>query len=331
MGTDIAEARIAAVRRFNRFYTQRIGALRRRMYDSPLSLTEVRVLYELAHREAATASDLAQALDLDPGYLSRILQGFERAGWLRRTRSARDGRQSHLTLTAAGRRAFAPLDRESHDQVAALLAPLPDAQARKLVDSMEAIESLLATAADAPGDDVVLRTHRAGDIGWIVSHHGALYAQEYRWDATFEALVAEIAARFLRRFDAERERCWIAEYRGERVGCVCLVKRSASVAQLRLLLVEPSARGLGIGKRLVDECIAFARKAGYRRMMLWTNGGLDAARAIYEARGFRLTHEERHHSFGHDLVGQTFEMDLRGKSGSGTNSGAAGGQATSGA
>jgi len=309
-GTDVAEARIAAVRRFNRFYTQRIGVLRRRMYDSPLSLTEVRVLYELAHRETPTASDLAQALDLDPGYLSRILQRFERQGWLRRTRSAQDGRQSYLALTAAGRRAFAPLDRESHAQVAALLRPLSDDDARKLTDSMATIESLLAAPA-AASDAVVLRTHAPGDIGWIVSRHGALYAQEYRWDATFEALVAEIAARFLRNHDPQRERCWIAEHRGERVGCVCLVRRSPNVAQLRLLLVEPSARGLGIGKRLVDECIAFAHSAGYKRMMLWTNGGLDAARGIYEARGFRLKHEERHRSFGHDLIGQTFELDLR--------------------
>jgi len=304
-----AEARIAAVRAFNRFYTQRIGVLRRRMYGSALSLAEVRVLYELAHREASTAGVLADELDLDRGYLSRILQGFERDGLIRRTRSDDDRRQSDLVLTAKGRRAFAPLDRASHDEVATLLGHLHDGDARRLVGAMATIERLLGNAATPP-PTVTLRTHRPGDMGWVIERHGALYAQEYGWDETFEALVATIAARFIERFDAQRERCWIAERDGERVGSVFVVKRSPTVAQLRLLLVEPSARGFCIGARLVDECLAFARGAGYRRMMLWTNGGLDAARAIYEARGFRLTKEESHHSFGHDLVGQTFERAL---------------------
>jgi DNA-binding MarR family transcriptional regulator/GNAT superfamily N-acetyltransferase len=330
-----AEQRIAAVRRFNRFYTQRIGVLRRRIYASPMSLTQVRVLYELAHRDRATASDLAQALDLDPGYLSRILQGFENARWIRRARSSTDARQSHVTITAAGRRAFAPLDRESHDQMAALLAPLRPDDAATLVRCMTAIERLLKPRA-GPGDapavegvagtaamptptgsavtdatrDIVLRAHRPGDIGWVIERHGALYAQECGWDERFEALVAAIAARFIERFDPATERCWIAERDGERLGCVFLVRKSRTVAQLRLLLVEPSARGRGLGQRLVDECLAFARKAGYRRMMLWTNAGLDAARGIYESRGFRLTGEERHHSFGHHLTGQTFELAL---------------------
>jgi GNAT superfamily N-acetyltransferase len=252
---------------------------------------------------------LADELDLDRGYLSRILQGFERDGLIRRSRSDDDGRQSDLVLTAKGRRAFAPLDRASHDEVAALLAHLGDSDARRLVGAMAAIERLLGNAP-MPPPTITLRTHRPGDMGWVIERHGALYAQEYGWDERFEALVATIAARFIERFDAARERCWIAERDGERVGSVFVVKRAATVAQLRLLLVEPSARGLGIGARLVDECLAFARGAGYRRMMLWTNGGLDAARAIYEARGFRLTKEERHHSFGHDLVGQTFERAL---------------------
>ena len=306
---DAGEARIAAVRGFNRFYTQRIGVLRRRMYGSALSLAEVRVLYELAHRDAPTAAVLADDLDLDRGYLSRILHGFERDGLLRRSRSAEDGRQSHLALTAKGRKAFAPLDRASHDEVARLLAHLPEADARRLVASMAAIERLLAGTPDT-APTVAYRTHRPGDMGWVIERHGTLYAQECGWDETFEALVAEIAAKFIRKFDPSRERCWIAERDGERVGSVFVVKRSPTVAQLRLLLVEPSARGLGIGARLVDECLAFARECGYRRMMLWTNGGLDAARAIYEARGFRLTREESHHSFGHDLVGQTFERPL---------------------
>jgi DNA-binding MarR family transcriptional regulator/N-acetylglutamate synthase-like GNAT family acetyltransferase len=308
--TSTTEARIAAVRRFNRFYTQRIGVLRRRMYGSPLSLTEVRVLYELARRHGPTAAQLARDLDLDAGYLSRILQAFERDGWIRRAPNDDDARAAKVSLTPAGRKAFAPLDRESHDQVAQMLAPLNERDAVALVDGMGLIEKLLAPTASARPDAVVLRPHRAGDIGWVIERHGAIYAQEYGWDSGFEALVADIGAKFLRDFDPKLERCWIAEVGGERAGSVFVVKRSARVAQLRLLLVEPGARGLGVGKRLVDESIAFARGAGYRRMMLWTNGGLDAARGIYEARGFRLTREERHHSFGHDLVGQTFELDL---------------------
>ena len=307
--TAADEARIAAVRGFNRFYTQRIGVLKRRMYGSPLSLAEVRVLYELAHRADATAGALADELDLDRGYLSRILQGFERDGLLRRSRSADDGRQSHLALTTKGRKAFAPLDRASHDEVARLLAHLRTPDAQRLVDSMAAIERLLAGAPQTP-PTVTLRTHEPGDIGWVIERHGTLYAQEYGWDERFEALVAKIAAQFIERFDAGCERCWIAERDGERVGSVFVVRRSARVAQLRLLLVEPSARGHGIGARLVDQCLDFAQAVGYRRMMLWTNGGLDAARAIYEARGFRLTREEPHHSFGHALVGQTFERAL---------------------
>ena len=310
MPDPAAEARIAAVRRFNRFYTQRIGVLRRRMYRSPLSLAEVRVLYELAHRDAPTAAELARDLDLDTGYLSRILQGFERAGWIRRTRAEDDARAAHLALTASGRRAFAPLDRESHDQVAQMLAPLSERDADAVVDGMAVIERALAPTPSLQPEPVVLRPHRPGDVGWVIERHGALYAREYDWDETFEALVAQIGAKFLRNFDARLERCWIAERGGERVGSVFVVKRSPRVAQLRLLLVEPAARGLGIGKRLVDECISFARGAGYRRMVLWTNGGLDAARGIYESRGFRLTREERHRSFGHDLVGQTFEREL---------------------
>ena len=304
-----AERRIDAVRRFNRFYTRRIGVLRRRLYGSALALAEVRVLYELAQRHEPAAAELARDLDLDPGYLSRILQAFDRNGWIRRTPSPTDGRQSQLALTAAGRKAFAPIDRASHDEVAALLAPLPATVADALVADMARIEAALGERSRA-APVLALREHRPGDIGWVVGRHGALYAEELGWDMQFEALVAKIAARFLERFDPARERCWIAERDGERVGCVFLVRRSAQVAQLRLLLVEPSARGLGLGQRLVDECLAFARAAGYRHIMLWTNGGLDAARAIYESRGFRLTKEEPHRSFGVELVGQTFERAL---------------------
>jgi DNA-binding MarR family transcriptional regulator/N-acetylglutamate synthase-like GNAT family acetyltransferase len=303
------DARIAAVRRFNRFYTQRIGVLRQGLYESPWSLAEVRVLYELAHAAAPpTATMLGRALGLDAGYLSRILQSFETRGYVRKSRSTSDARQFHLALTAAGRKAFAPLDRASHDEIGALLAPLADTVQKDLIGAMHTIEGALGEPRQA--GSVVLRAHRPGDIGWVISRHGALYAKEYGWDDTFEALVAAIAARFLQKFDPRSERCWIAERDGVNVGCVFVVKRSATNAQLRLLSVEPAARGAGVGRRLVGECIAFARSAGYRRIMLWTNAGLDAARHLYEDAGFRLIKEERHHSFGKDLVGQTFRLTL---------------------
>ena len=305
------DTRIEAVRRFNRFYTRRIGVLRPRLYGSKHSLAEVRVLYELAHAGGnPTASELQIALDLDAGYLSRILRGFEAKRLIRRARSDTDARRLHLKLTAAGREAFAPLDRASHDEIAALLARVPADGQRRVIAAMGTIRSLLDDAPALP-TPYLLRTRRPGDIGWVIARHGALYAEEYGWDATFEALVAEIAARFLRRFDPAREACWIAERDGDNVGSVFLVQRSRYVAQLRLLLVEPSARGSGIGRRLVGECIEFARRAGYRKVMLWTNAGLDAARHLYEDAGFRLVREETHRSFGKDLVGQTFELALR--------------------
>ena len=307
-------ASVAAVRRFNRFYTQRIGVLRPGLYDSDFSLAEVRVLYELAHASApVTATELIGTLSIDAGYLSRILRGFAARKLIHKARSAHDGREIEITLTAAGRKAFEPLDRASQNEVGALLSRLASDAQRRVIDAMGTIEALLNdgdSQAARASRDLSLRTHRPGDIGWIVSRHGALYAQHYGWDVTFEALVAEIAAKFLKGFDASCERCWIAERDGTNVGCVMLVRRSKTVAQLRLLLVEPSARGLGIGQRLVDECIAFARSAGYRKIMLWTNGGLDSARRIYESRGFRLKHEESHHSFGKDLLGQTFARAL---------------------
>ena len=304
------DARIDAVRRFNRFYTQRIGMLRQSLYDSPWSLAEVRVLYELAHASGRiVAADLAQRLGLDAGYLSRILRGFVASGYVRKSRAEGDARRLQLTLTPAGRKAFAPVDRASHDEIAALLAPLPSGSQRRLVGAMQTVETLLGEP-DKIAAPFVLRPHRPGDMGWVVACHGRLYAEEYGWDETFEALVAEIAARFINKYNSKRERCWIAERNGENVGSVFVVERSPTVAQLRLLIVEPSARGAGIGRRLVAECIDFARRIGYRKMMLWTNGGLDAARHLYEGAGFRLTKEERHHSFGKDLVGQTFVLDL---------------------
>lgn len=300
---------IEAVRRFNRFYTQRIGVLHEGLLGTAFSLAEGRVLYELAHRDRPTASLLGGDLGLDPSYLSRILKRFEKQGLLRRTPAKDDGRRHLLALTAAGRKAFAPLDARSRAEIGALLAPLAKAQQTAIVDAMTTIEATLG-GSDTPATPYRLRPYTPGDIGWIVSRHGALYAEEYGWDATFEALVADIAARFLRAFDPQRERCWIAERSGERVGCVLLVKQSKAAAKLRLLLVEPSARGLGIGKALVAECVAFARAAGYRKVSLWTNDILHAARRLYVEAGFVLVKEERHHSFGHDLVGQNWELDL---------------------
>jgi DNA-binding MarR family transcriptional regulator/GNAT superfamily N-acetyltransferase len=303
------DQRIAAVRRFNRFYTQKIGVLREGYLKSPFTLAEARVLYELAQRGRPVASELARDLGLDPGYLSRILARFAKQRLVAGERSANDRRMSHLVLTEKGMRAFAQINARSHDEIGAWLGALPGTAQERMVDAMHAIENLLA-AAPEPKAPYLIRPHQPGDIGWVVSRHGALYAQEYGWDETFEALVAEIAAKFLRRFDSKRERCWIAEKDGENVGSVFLVRKSATVAQLRLLLVDPRARGLGVGRRLVEECIAFARRAGYRKIVLWTNDILHAARRIYEAEGFRLVEEEPHHSFGRDLVGQIWERNL---------------------
>jgi len=305
------EQRVEAARRFNRFYTRQIGVLREGAYKSPFSLTEVRVLYELAHRDQPTATALGRELGLDAGYLSRILRGFERRGLVLKTRSAADGRQSHLSLTAQGRKIFAPLNARSHDEVAALLERLsPVAQAR-VVGAMQTIERLLGNRAEvAPPAGYLLRSPQPGDLGWVVHRHGAVYAQEYGYDERFEALVAEIVAQFVQRYNAKRERCWIAEQGGEVVGSVFLVERSKTVAQLRLLLVEPQARGSGLGTRLVSECVRFARQTGYRKITLWTQSELGAARRLYQAAGFRLVGKEKNHSFGKNLVSETWELDL---------------------
>jgi len=303
------QRRVEAVRRFNRFYTQQIGVLQEKLLRSPFSLTEVRVFYELAHRDKLTATDLGKELGLDQGYLSRILQGFERRGLIAKTPSEKDGRQSHLGLTEQGREAFAPLNARSHDEVAAMLGKLSAVQQSRLVEAMHTIEELLG----APGEQkslYILRPHQPGDMGWVVQRHGFLYAQEYGWDEQFEALVAGIVAKFIQHFDSKRERCWIAEKDGEIVGSVFLVKKSKTVAKLRLLLVDPKARGVGFGTCLVDECLLFARQAGYRKIVLWTNSILGAARHIYEKAGFRLIHKAPHHNFGHDLIGETWELKL---------------------
>ncbi len=304
-------AAIKAIRRFNRFYTGRIGVLDPYL-GSDMSLTDVRVLYELAHRETPVASEIGRDLRLDAGYLSRILRRFEASGWLVRERHARDARQSVLRLTEAGHAAFAPLQQKSRDEAAVLLAPLPSPERQQVVEAMARIERLLDPDHSAPARTrtVVLRDPQPGDMGWVVQQHGELYAREYGWNSAFEALVADIVAQFVRKFQPDWEKCWIAELDGERVGAVFVVRKSATTAQLRLLLLAPSARGLGLGGRLTDECIAFARSKGYRRMVLWTNSCLEAARAIYTRRGFKLEKAEPYEGFGQQLVGETWSLRL---------------------
>jgi DNA-binding MarR family transcriptional regulator/GNAT superfamily N-acetyltransferase len=302
--------RIQALRRFNRFYTRRIGVLQQGLLNSSLSLTEVRVLYELAHRQKPAAIELCKELGLDPGYLSRILRAFQKRGWIRRESSQDDARRSFLLLTKQGRSVFEPLDARSNQEVVKILSALAPSQQSRLLDAMNIVESTLSpeTPGKAP---YLLRTHQPGDMGWVVYRHGVLYSQEWGYDERFEALVARIVAEFVERYNPQRERCWIAEKDGERVGSVFLVSKSKQVAKLRLLLVEPSARGLGIGKRLVDECIRFARQARYRKMVLWTQSELTAARSIYERAGFRLVQQEKHSSWSRDnLVAETWELKL---------------------
>jgi DNA-binding MarR family transcriptional regulator/GNAT superfamily N-acetyltransferase len=300
--------RVAAVRRFNRFYTQQIGVLNENLLDSSFSLSEARVIYELAQRSEATASELGAELGMDAGYMSRMLRRFSEQGLIERQAAPDDARQTILRLSSKGQAAFAELNARSATQWAALLATLSEQKQAQLVQAMEQIEALF-NPRPLPRA-YVLREPRPGDMGWVIQRHGALYAQEYGWDNSFEALVAEICAAFLHNFDPQWERCWIAEIDGEPVGSVFVVKQSAEVAKLRLLLVEPSARGLGIGKRLVQECIAFSRQRGYRKLTLWTNSVLLAARSIYEQAGFTLVESETHHSFGHTLVGENWDLVL---------------------
>jgi DNA-binding MarR family transcriptional regulator/GNAT superfamily N-acetyltransferase len=300
---------VEAVRRFNRFYTRQIGLLNEGLLDSPFSLTEVRALYELAHREHPTAAELCKDLGLDAGYLSRILRKFEKQQLIEK-KGSQDARQSLLSLTRKGRKAFDPLDARSDEQVAAMLGKLPAAKQRDLVHATQTIESVLGAQDEKP-TSYVLRQHRPGDMGWVVQRHGQLYWQEYRYDERFEALVAKIVGDFIENLDPARERCWIAELNCENVGSVFLVQKSKTISKLRLLLVEPSARGLGIGGKLVTECVRFARDVGYKKMMLWTQSELGAARAIYQKVGFELVEEKRHRSWGRkDLVAETWELTL---------------------
>jgi DNA-binding MarR family transcriptional regulator/N-acetylglutamate synthase-like GNAT family acetyltransferase len=297
------------VRRFSRFYTRQVGLLREGYLETPFSVTEARVLYEVAKRDPAIATDLAKELGIDSGYLSRILASFRRRGLIDRRASPADARRSELRLTKRGRTVFASLDARSRDDIGTQLARLGVTDQERLVGAMGTIERLLGDQRPATGP-YVLREPRAGDYGWVMQRHGSLYAQEYGWNEEFEGLVGGIVAKFIAHRDPKRERCWIAERDGQNAGCVFVVKQSATVAKLRLLLVEPDARGLGIGKRLVDECILFSRAAGYKKLRLWTNSVLRAARHIYDAAGFELVAEEAHHSFGKDLVGETLELKL---------------------
>ena len=299
---------IAAVRRFNRFYTRQIGVLRRNYLDSPYSLGEMRVLYEIAHG-ATTARDIGRALDLDAGYLSRTLRNFEKRGFVSRKTSKADARASELTLTARGRKAFAPFEQRSQDQAADILAALKPEQCMRLTAAMQEIETLLGESTPA-SNAYTLRPPTFGDFGWIVSRHAQLYEREYGWGEPFEGLCAGIVADFANKNDPKRERCWIAEMNGENVGCVMLVRDSDEVARIRLLLVDPKARGLGLGKRLVDECVTFARQAGYKRVTLWTHSILAAARHTYEKAGFTLTSSEKRRSWGKDVVAEYWDLDL---------------------
>ena len=301
--------RIDAIRRFNRFFTRRIGVLREGLLHTPYSLTEARILFEIANHDDLSASDLSRELGLDPGYLSRILAGLERQGIIEKTPSESDARRRLLALTPEGRDAFSLLDARSREEVAEMLGELSEEEQQRLLEAMRTIERILDKGFKY-SEPFFLRTHEPGDMGWVVHRHGELYAREYGWDERFEALVAGIVAEFINNLDPAKERCWIAEMEGERVGCVFVVKASDEVAKLRLLLVEPKARGLGLGSRLVEECIRFARSRGYKTLTLWTNSVLDAARHIYEEQGFMLVEEEEHHSFGKDLVGQNWELAL---------------------
>jgi DNA-binding MarR family transcriptional regulator/GNAT superfamily N-acetyltransferase len=303
----MSEPTIAAIRRFSRFYTTQLGLLDEGLLKSDFSLTEARVLYELAHQPAQTATGLIRDLDIDPGYLSRILKTFEQRGLIFRSTAPNDARQALLHLTPAGHAAFAPLDQASRHQVLAMIGHLPPAAAAQLTEAMQTVERLMA---QRPAADLRLRQHRLGDIGWIAHRQAVLYAQEYGWDQGYEILAAEILAGIVKTFDPEREQSWIAERDGWIIGSVFVVRATDTVAKLRLLYVEPAARGIGLGRRLVDECIAFARAKDYRTLALWTNDVLVPARRIYQQVGFICVAREPHHSFGKDLIGETWELPL---------------------
>jgi len=303
------EERVTSVRSFNRFYTREIGVITDRLLDTPYSLSQARILFELAHEDDIAASSLAERIRIDKGYVSRMIKSMERGGLIKRTRSKVDGRVLFLRLTGPGRQAFATLNQRSAAQIRSKLKTLPDEDQIRLLRAMAAIETILnGRSADAA--PIVIRNHRPGDVGWIIERHGSVYNQEYNWDHTFEALVAEILAKILGKYDHRKDQIWIAEIDGARAGTVSVTSADNSTAQLRLLLVEPWARGHGIGKMLVDECLRFSKQAGYKNIILWTQSILTSARRIYDACGFELDREESHHSFGHDLTGQFFKREL---------------------
>jgi DNA-binding MarR family transcriptional regulator/GNAT superfamily N-acetyltransferase len=309
MSQQNRDSQIAAVRAFNRFYTRKLGVLDQQLLKSPFSLSEARVLYELAHRDNPAAKEIGIELGLDPGYLSRIVQNFDENGLIIRKPLLSDRRQYRLSLTAKGRQAFAKLNQTSHDEVAAMLAALSTDERGRLTGAMATIEDLLEPGVSGRSS-FVLRSHRIGDMGWVISRQASAYAQEYGWDISYEALVAEICAQFINNYDASREHCWIAEAGGEPLGSIFLVKASDELAKLRLLLVEKKARGLGIGRALVEQCVRSAREKGYRKVTLWTQSILVAARKIYQDAGFVLVASEPHRSFGQSLVGETWEREL---------------------
>jgi len=307
MTNTILREHISAVRRFNRFFTRKIGMLGEGLLHSPYSLTEARIIFELANRSNLTASDLCNELGLDAGYSSRILNKLEQQNLIEKTRSDDDGRQRLISLTTEGQNAFSLLDNRSSGEISEMLSELNESDRVCLIEAMHTIEGILDHSFKYP-EPFYLRHHETGDMGWVIHQHGLLYSQEYGWDESFEALVAQICADFINNYDPQKERCWIVEMQGERVGSIFCVKASEDVAKLRLLSVVPKARGLGLGTRLVKECIRFAKRSGYKKLTLWTNDVLVEAMKIYEKNGFKLVEEEHHHSFGHDLVGQNWEL-----------------------
>ena len=305
------QRRVAAVRSFNRFYTRQIGVLRKNFLDSSYTLGEARVIYEIGRRQLPTASDIGRALDLDAGYLSRVLRSFEKAGLIERTESADDARRSHLALTSRGKKAMASLDARSELDVSNMLGKLEVADQTRLMTAMNTIETLLGgDPAEGQPSGYILREPRPGDFGWVVRRHAELYAQEYQWKEPFEGVCAQIVADFVNKYDPKLERCWIAEMNGENVGCIFVARDSADVARIRLLLVDPKARGLGLGARLTGECIAFARSAGYKKMTLWTHSVLTAARHIYKKAGFKLMRSETHQDWGPPVVSEHWDLEL---------------------
>jgi DNA-binding MarR family transcriptional regulator/GNAT superfamily N-acetyltransferase len=305
-----ADSQVRAVRSFNRFYTRQIGVLNEHLLDGPFSLTESRVLYELAYRRQCTATDLCRDLGLDAGYLSRMLRNFEKQQLIVRAESQVDARQSLLSLTPLGKKTFERLEARSDEQIVALLNNLSPSEQKQLLSALHTVENVLGPKRTSQSPYLV-RPHRPGDMGWVVHRHGVLYWQEYKYDERFEALVAEIVAHFIQNFDPKHDACWIAEREAEIAGSIFLVRESKSVAKLRLLLVEPSARGLGVGKRLIAECVSFARQAGYNKIVLWTQSELHAARHLYQQAGFELVGKKRHHSWGRKgLIAETWELKL---------------------